>query len=59
MLNVELNLITKLVINGLLGALGVQFDASSVKRLSGIFECCVQCSWFRASLASCAGFTRK
>jgi hypothetical protein len=40
--NVELNPITKLVINGLLSALGIRFDASSVKRLSDIFEYCIQ-----------------
>jgi hypothetical protein len=44
--DVELRPITKLVINRLFSALGIQFDASSVKRLSDIFEYCVQCSWF-------------
>jgi len=44
--DMELRPITKLVINRLFSALGIQFDASNVKRLSDIFEYCVQCSWF-------------
>jgi hypothetical protein len=44
--DMELRPITKLVINRLFSALGIQFDASSVKRLSDVFEYCVQCSWF-------------
>jgi hypothetical protein len=42
----ELRPITKLVINRLFSALGIQFDASNVKRLGDVFEYCVQCSWF-------------
>jgi len=44
--DVELRPITKLVINRLFSALGIQFDASNVKRLGDVFEYCVQCSWF-------------
>jgi hypothetical protein len=44
--DMELKPITKLIINRLLSALGIQFDASSTKRLSDVFEYCVQCSWF-------------
>jgi hypothetical protein len=44
--DMELRPITKLVINRLFSALGIQFDASNVKRLSDVFEYCVQCSWF-------------
>jgi hypothetical protein len=44
--DMELRPITKLVINRLFSALGIQFDASSVKRLGDVFEYCVQCSWF-------------
>jgi len=44
--DVELKPLTKLVINKLLNVLGMQFDASSAKRLSDVFEYCVQCSWF-------------
>ena len=42
----ELRPITKLVINRLFSALGIQFDASNTKRLSDAFEYCTQCSWF-------------
>ncbi len=44
--DIELRPITKLVINRLFSALGIQFDASNTKRLSDVFEYCVQCSWF-------------
>jgi hypothetical protein len=44
--DMELRPITKLVINRLFSALGIQFDASNTKRLSDVFEYCVQCSWF-------------
>jgi hypothetical protein len=44
--DMELRPITKLVINRLFSTLGIQFDVSNVKRLSDIFEYCVQCSWF-------------
>jgi hypothetical protein len=44
--DMELKPLTKLVINRLFSALGIQFDASSAKRLSDVFEYCVQCSWF-------------
>jgi hypothetical protein len=44
--DMELRPITKLVINRLFNALGIQFDASNVKRLGDVFEYCVQCSWF-------------
>jgi hypothetical protein len=44
--DMELKPITKLVINRLFSALGIQFDASNVRRLSDVFEYCVQCSWF-------------
>jgi len=44
--DMELRPITKLIINRLLSALGIQFDASSAKRLGDVFEYCVQCSWF-------------
>jgi hypothetical protein len=44
--DMELRPITKLIINRLLSALGIQFDASNTKRLSDVFEYCVQCSWF-------------
>jgi hypothetical protein len=44
--DVELRPITKLVINRLFSALGIQFDASNVRWLSDVFEYCVQCSWF-------------
>jgi len=44
--DVELKPLTRLVINKLLNVLGIQFDASSTKRLSDVFEYCVQCSWF-------------
>jgi len=44
--DMELRPITKLVINRLFSALGIQFDASNVRRLGDVFEYCVQCSWF-------------
>jgi hypothetical protein len=44
--DMELRPLTKLIINKLFSALGIQFDASSAKRLSDVFEYCVQCSWF-------------
>ncbi len=44
--DVELKPLTRLVINKLLNVLGIQFDASNTKRLSDVFEYCVQCSWF-------------
>jgi hypothetical protein len=44
--DMELKPLTKLVINRLFSALGIQFDASNVKRLGDVFEYCVQCSWF-------------
>jgi hypothetical protein len=44
--DMELRPITKLIINRLLSALGIQFDASNTKRLSDVFEYCMQCSWF-------------
>jgi hypothetical protein len=44
--DMELRPITKLIINRLLSALGIQFDASNTKRLGDVFEYCVQCSWF-------------
>jgi len=44
--DMELKPLTKLVINRLFSALGIQFDASNVKRLSDVFEYCMQCSWF-------------
>jgi hypothetical protein len=44
--DMELRSITKLVINRLFSALGIQFDASNVRRLSDAFEYCLQCSWF-------------
>jgi hypothetical protein len=44
--NIELKPLTRLVINKLLNVLGIQFDASSAKRLSDVFEYCPQCSWF-------------
>jgi hypothetical protein len=44
--DMELRPITKLVINRLFSALGIQFDASNVKRLSDAFEYCIQCTWF-------------
>ena len=44
--DMELKPLTRLVINKLLNVLGIQFDASSAKRLSDVFEYCVQCSWF-------------
>jgi len=44
--DMELKPLTRLVINKLLNVLGIQFDASNVKRLSDVFEYCVQCSWF-------------
>jgi hypothetical protein len=44
--DMELKPITKLIINKLFSALGIQFDASNVKRLGDVFEYCVQCSWF-------------
>jgi len=44
--DMELRPITKLVINRLFSALGIQFDASNVKRLGDVFEYCPQCSWF-------------
>jgi len=44
--DMELRPITKLVINRLFSTLGIQFDASNVKRLGDVFEYCVQCSWF-------------
>jgi len=44
--DMELRPITKLVINRLFSTLGIQFDASNVKRLGDVFEHCVQCSWF-------------
>jgi hypothetical protein len=42
----ELKPLTRLVINKLLNVLGIQFDASNARRLSDVFEYCVQCSWF-------------
>jgi len=44
--DIELKPSTKLIINRLFSALGIQFDVSNVKRLSDVFEYCVQCSWF-------------
>jgi hypothetical protein len=44
--DVELKPLTKLVINKLFSALGIQFDVSNVKRLGDVFEYCAQCSWF-------------
>jgi len=44
--DMELKPLTKLIIIRLLSALGIQFDASNVKRLGDVFEYCVQCSWF-------------
>jgi len=44
--DMELKPLTRLVINKLLNVLGIQFDASNVRRLSDVFEYCVQCSWF-------------
>jgi len=44
--DMELKPLTRLVINKLLNVLGMQFDASSAKRLSDVFEYCVQCLWF-------------
>jgi hypothetical protein len=44
--DMELRPITKLIINRLFSALGIQFDASNARRLSDVFEYCVQCSWF-------------
>jgi len=44
--DMELRPITKLVINRLFSALGIQFDVSNVRRLGDVFEYCVQCSWF-------------
>jgi hypothetical protein len=44
--DMELKPLTRLVINKLLNVLGIQFDASSAKRLSDAFEYCVQCNWF-------------
>jgi len=44
--DMELKPLTRLVINKLLNVLSIQFDASSTKRLSDVFEYCVQCSWF-------------
>jgi hypothetical protein len=44
--DMELKPLTILVINKLFNVLGIQFDASSAKRLSDVFEYCVQCSWF-------------
>jgi hypothetical protein len=44
--DMELKPLTRLVINKLLNVLNIQFDASNVKRLSDVFEYCVQCSWF-------------
>jgi len=44
--DMELKPLTRLVINKLLNVLGIQFDASNAKRLSDVFEYCVQCSWF-------------
>ena len=44
--DMELKPLTKLIINRLFGALGIQFDASNVKRLGDVLEYCVQCSWF-------------
>ena len=44
--DMELKPLTRLVINKLLNVLNIQFDASSTKRLSDVFEYCVQCSWF-------------
>jgi hypothetical protein len=44
--DMELKPLTRLVINKLLNVLGIQFDASNIRRLSDVFEYCVQCSWF-------------
>jgi hypothetical protein len=44
--DVELKPLTRLVINKLFNALNIQFDVSNVRRLSDVFEYCVQCSWF-------------
>jgi hypothetical protein len=44
--DMELKPLTRLVINKLLNVLSIQFDASNVRRLSDVFEYCVQCSWF-------------
>jgi hypothetical protein len=38
--------LTRLVINKLFNVLGIQFDASNIRRLSDVFEYCMQCSWF-------------
>ena len=42
----ELKPLTKLIINRLFSALGIQFDASNVKRLGDVFKYCTQRSWF-------------
>jgi len=44
--DMELKPLTRLVINKLLNVLSIQFDASNARRLSDVFEYCVQCSWF-------------
>jgi hypothetical protein len=44
--DMELKPLTRLVINKLFNVLGIQFDASNARRLSDVFEYCVQCSWF-------------
>jgi hypothetical protein len=44
--DMELKPLTKLVINKILNVLGIQFDISNIKRLSDVFEYCVQCTWF-------------
>jgi len=44
--DVELKPLTRLIINKLFNVLGIQFDASNTKRLSDVFEYCMQCSWF-------------
>jgi hypothetical protein len=44
--DMELKPLTRLVINKLFNVLNIQFDASNARRLSDVFEYCVQCSWF-------------
>jgi len=44
--DMELKPLTRLVINKLFNVLSIQFDVSNVRRLSDVFEYCVQCSWF-------------
>jgi len=44
--DMELKPLTRLVINKLFNVLNIQFDASNARRLSDVFEYCLQCSWF-------------